>query len=300
MWTQSQRAIQPSAFGLAEADRPYRARNAIWVPFLALSRNELFAGLSLLAFANGISERIVVAVRENGLSLALMNTFDISIIVWAACGIGIAFLLRPPGRAASSWDHVIAGLALTVLFVPVAPVSWLVLSGLSIYMIRTSSPSSFEQRGAWILFALTVPMFWGRLLFAAFSDTILRGDATLVGWLVGTPRIGNAIQFADGSGFLWIAPACSSLANVSLAILCWITLAKVKDRPSSWRDAGWILAAACAVIVVNVIRIGLLGLYREDFELIHGPVGATVTSLLILAVTVAICQFGTRHVPAHR
>lgn len=264
----------------------------------ALSRNEVFAALVLMGFANGISERIVVAIKEGGFLPALLGTFDISIIVWAACAIGVMFLLRGPIRPVSRSDRFVAAGALAAFLTPVAPLSWLALSALTAYIVYTSARSSYFRRGGWILLAMTVPMFWGRLLFAAFSDLILQGDATLVGWLVGTDRFGNAIRFADGSGYLWIAPACSSLANVSLAILCWVTLIKVVGRPGSWGDVGWILAACCAVIVVNVARISLLGLYRDDFELIHGPLGSAVTSLIILAITVAICLAGVHRAPS--
>jgi hypothetical protein len=137
-------------------------------------------------------------------------------------------------------------------------------------------------------------MFWARLLFASLSEFILLGDATLVGWLVGTARTGNAIELADGSGFLWIAPACSSLANVSLVILCWVTITKAVDRPASAWDTVWVALACAAVIAINVTRIGLIALYPAHFDLIHGPLGATVASWLILGATVAICWFVVR------
>jgi hypothetical protein len=264
----------------------------------SVSRNEVFAALVAIGFANGISERIVVAIKEDGFLPALLDTFDISIIVWAACMVGIIFLLREPIQPVSRSDRLVAVGALAAFLTPIAPLSWLALSMLTAYIVYTSAHSSFPHRGGWVLLAMTVPMFWGRLLFAAFSDLILQGDATLVGWLVGTHRFGNAIQFADGSGYLWIAPACSSLANVSLAILCWVTLIKAAGRPGSWGDIGWILAACCAVIIVNVARISLLGLYRDDFELIHGPLGSAITSLIILAITVAICLAGVHRAPS--
>jgi exosortase/archaeosortase family protein len=138
-------------------------------------------------------------------------------------------------------------------------------------------------------------MFWGRLLFAILSDLILQGDATLVGWLVGTPRLGNAIQLVDGSGYLWIAPRCSSLANISLAILCWVTIAKALNHPGSLRDVGWVLVACAAVVVINVTRISLIGLHPEQYELIHGLVGSAVASWTTLGVTLGICLLGARH-----
>jgi hypothetical protein len=191
-------------------------------------------------------------------------------------------------------DWLVASGALLAFLVPVAPLSWLALTALAVHMLRTSPHSSLLYRGAWILLALTVPMFWARLLFAILSDTILQGDAILVGWLVGTPRIGNAIQLADGSGYLWIAPACSSLANISLAILCWVTVSKGVGRSGSLWDAGWVALACAAVVAINVTRISLIGFYPGYFDLLHGPVGATVASSLTLGITVALCLFAIR------
>ncbi|ANY78235.1 hypothetical protein BB934_08310 [Microvirga ossetica] len=265
-----------------------------------VSRNELFAGLVVVGFANGISERVGNAVANTGVAAALVNTFDISIIVWVAWVLSLAFLLRGPMQPVSRSDRLVAAGALLAFLVPVVPLSWLALAGMAIHLLRTSSRSSLLHRGTWILLALTVPMFWSRLLFAALSGSILQADAALVGWLVGTPRLGNAIQFVDGSGYLWIAPGCSSLANVSLAILCWVTVAKVSDRHGSLRDLGWVALACMAVVVINVTRISLLGLYPEHFDLIHGAVGATVASWLILGATVAICLFGARRDVAAR
>jgi exosortase/archaeosortase family protein len=259
-----------------------------------ISRNELFAGLAVLCLANGISGRVTVAVIQDGIVTALLATFNISVIVWGACAIGISFLLRGPVQPIRAWDRMAAGWVLAAILVPIGPLSWLALVGLGLYILRGSPRSSSLHRGACILLAMTVPMFWGRLVFAMLSDVILQGDAILVGWLVGTPRLGNTIQFPDGSGYLWIAPGCSSLANISLVILCWVTFTKVLDRPSSLQDVGWCLAGCAAVVVINVVRISLIGFYPERYDLIHGPIGLTVASWAIFAVTVGICLLGVR------
>ncbi len=202
-------AITPaSSYALVEGE-PRSARHVS----LSVSRNELFAGLVLVGFANGISDRVVHSVVRDGITAALLSTFSISVIVWSACAIGISFVLRGPLQPATRFDLTIAGVALAAFLLPAAPLSWLALSGLAVHILRTSPRSSFLHRGGWILLAMTVPVFWSRLLFSFLNDPILAGDATLIGWLVGTPRIGNAVQFADGSGYIWIAPPCSSLAK---------------------------------------------------------------------------------------
>ncbi len=265
-----------------------------------VSRNQLLAGLVLIGFANGISESIIVTLTTDGLVAALWCTFNISVIVWSACAISISLLLRGPALPAERLDWIVAILAVAAFLMPIGPLSWLVLSGLAIYILRTSSGANSINRGAWILLAMTVPMFWGRLLFSTLNEFILQGDAILVAWLVGTHRLGNAVQFVDGSGYLWIAPACSSLANISLAILCWVTVTKVVDRPSSLADMAWIILAGIAVVAINVTRITFIGRHPELFDLLHGPIGAAVTSWVVLGATLGICVFGAGRDTARR
>lgn len=260
-----------------------------------VSRNELFVAVTAIGFMNGISERVASAVRDNGVVPAFLDTFNISIVVWIAWAIGTVFLLRESRQPIERRDWIVVAVACAAFLIPVVPLSWLALSGLAFHLLRTSQRSSFLNRGAWILLGTTVPMFWSRIVFEMLSGFILEGDAILVGWLVGTPRSGNAIQFADGSGYLWIAPNCSSLANVSLAILCWMTFIKVWERPATRWNIAWAALACMAVIAINVARISLMGLYPEYFDLIHGPIGATIASWIILGVMVGTSLIGVQY-----
>ena len=91
------------------------------------------------------------------------------------------------------------------------------MTSLSLYIL-VSADVATSRRGAFILLATTVPMLWSRVLFHLFANFILGVDASLVSWILGTHRIGNAVEFADSSAQLVIFPACSSLANASLAV----------------------------------------------------------------------------------
>lgn len=259
------------------------------------SRNALFAGSFAIGLANGLVTRLIEAIARDGAAQALLNTFDVSVIVWIASALSLSFMLREPQRPATRMDLAVAGACLTAFLVPLPPLSWVGLALLSAYAAQTSQAHSFARRGAWIMLAVTVPMFWSRMLFSAFSDLILRFDAALVGWMIGTPRLGNAIAFADGTGYLWIAPGCSSLANMSLAVLCWVIFAQYRDIRLSPRSLGWGALACAAVLAINVVRLSLIGLYRDQYELLHGPIGATVANWLTVGATVAICWLGVRH-----
>src|SRR3954462_9653444 len=106
-------AIKPAS-SYTPAEREPRSAGRIR---LAVSRNELFAGLVLVGFVNGISARAVYSVVENG-AAALLSTFDISVIVWCACAVGISFVLRGPAQPAARFDFILAGVALSAFLVP--------------------------------------------------------------------------------------------------------------------------------------------------------------------------------------
>ncbi len=254
----------------------------------AICRGEFFAGLFILGFANGISTQISRAIADDGIGSALLDTFEISVLVWAACVMATSLLVRQPQEPVTRNDLILGVAVTAAALLPAAKLSWLALTGLGLYGLHCFEAGTRMRRAAFVILAITIPMFWSRLLFAALSDLILRADAILVSWIVGTERVGNTVGFADHSGYLFIAPACSSLANVSLVVLGWALFSQALALRPHLNDVWWCLAACFAVIGINVTRIALMGLHPEHFELLHGAVGASVASFLMLAAIVGI------------
>jgi hypothetical protein len=267
---------------------------------LRLSRNELFALLFAVTCANGLVAKVLDAVRQLGWTDAVIGTFGISAVVWFACLSGLALVLRSEEAsterrdAVGGFDWIVAAAVLGLAAVPFGALSWSAQAGLAAYVIWVSAFGSARCRGAWIMLAVTVPMCWSRLLFAVLSRWILEADAVLVSTVIGSERSGNTVQFTDGSDFFQIFPACSSLANMSLAILCWVTLAKVTRHRTVPIDVVWCGLACASVVAVNVARISLIGLHRDAFELIHGPVGASIAAWTALALMIGISLWGVR------
>lgn len=269
------------------------AGGAIAAPFFsnigqAFRRGEFFAGLFILGFSNGIFERITWVMAHGTIESAILDAFGISVLVWVASFIAVSLLLRQLPEPVTRND-LILGLAVTAaVLVPSSKVSWIALTGLGLYGFRCFETGAPARRAAFVILAVTVPMFWSRVVFAMASDLILQADTILVSLIVGTERVGNTIGFADNSGYMIIYPACSSLANVSLSVLGWALFTQAFAHRPSLKDVWWCLAACSAVIVINVTRIALMGLHREHFELLHGAVGASVASFLALAAIVGI------------
>ena len=144
------------------------------------------------------------------------------------------------------------------------------------------------------MLATTVPMLWSRMLFKFFANFILAADASLVSWLLGTQRSGNLVEFADRSGQLVIYPACSSLANVSLAFLCWVTVSQLVSHRKSVSDLFWCLLSCVAVVAVNVIRMSIVGLSDWHYATFHSGWGDAVVNIITLILILAITALGVR------
>jgi len=257
-------------------------------------RNEFFAGLFFLGCANGLAEKVNVTLRRMGWVDAATGMFDISAIVLAACAAGLWFTMRPGKQSVNPTDLAVGGIALALIALPVGALSWFAVSGLALYILAFTNADASVRRGAIILLAMTVPVLWSRLLFRFFANFILEIDASLVGWLVGTDRTGNMVMFARDGGYLVILSGCSSLANMSIAFLCWITVSEWAEHRRSINDLWWYLLACGSVLVINVGRMSMMGLSLQHYEALHSPVGDAVTHGMILVTTLGWSLLGVR------
>src|SRR5271166_1272818 len=258
-----------------------------------MPRDQFFAGLYILGCANGLLGRIVQSLSFDDWTGALSG-IDINVIMLFACYAGISALLCEDKDEIRSADLAVGVVFLILVSLPIGPLSWVAVTGLSLYILVFANGGAERRRGAIILLALTVPMVWSRLLFQLFAKPILDIDAALVASLLGTNRVGNMVGFADGSGYMIVLPACSSLANMSLAFLCWVTITQWAKHRWSPMDIVWSLLACASVITVNVTRICLMGLSQSHYHAIHSQWGDMVTNSIMLALMVGLSVLGAR------
>lgn len=264
-----------------------------WTSLLAptFMRNEARLALLACGFLNALTFEISRSIAAYGVVGAIGNTFGISIIVWAALFFSANFLAREADQTLARREAYAYLLIILLFLLPVRFVSWVGLTLLALSILSTSSKGSSAGKGAWILLALTFPMFWSKVIFSLFSGILLQADAVLVSSVLGMPRTGNSIALADGDTHMFINSACSSVANVSLVVLCWTIFCQFGHRNLS-RDYLWCLLACCVIVAINVSRMSLIGVFPQHYDLLHGSVGASVASWLILIAMVAIFRFG--------
>ncbi len=260
-----------------------------------LTRSRLFFCLFLLAAGNALMGFALQFFHEHDLASSLGNLFGISAVIWVAAVAGLALLAEPVASAPiERLDWAVAAMTAVAALIPLGPASSVALTLLSIYAIVTSAPGSTLRRAAIIFLAITGMLIWGRLALALFSGPLLDADSFLVASLFGMARVGNFISFADGSGQFAVAPGCSSLQGISIAIVMWALVNQWFEVPFNRAALIALLAALSATVAINVLRIGAIGLFPAHFDEIHTGIGWHVFSWLTLISVAGICLYGAR------
>jgi hypothetical protein len=258
-----------------------------------LPRGEFFAGLFALGCVSGLASQIIKSGSQNGWANALFDTFEISVIVWISCAAGISLVLQDRRTGIRPSEFAMGAAFVFLVILPIGSLSWLAVTALGLYILIFTNVAA-TQRGALVLLATTVPMLWSQLLFRFFANPILQIDASLVSWILGTHRTGDIVGFADGSGFLVIMPGCSSLTNVSLAFLCWVTISQLVCHKKSGYDLVWCLMVCVSMMAVNVTRISVMGLSQWHYGAVHGRLGNAINDAIMVTLIVSFCLLGVR------
>src|SRR5262245_53164832 len=256
----------------------------------SIPRNELFAGLYILGCANGLVGRSILTFNLEGWIGAVVG-FEMNVIVLLACFAGLHLIGTSERDRIRTLELVVALGFLIIIIFPIYALSWVAVTGLSLYILLFANDRGERKRGALILLALTVPMLWSRLLFQFFARPLLELDATMVTWLLGTEQIGNLVRFGDNSGYMLIKPECASWANISYTFLCWVAVTQWANHRWSSIDLLWSFLAVISVVALNVARIAATGLSFGHYEMIHsnqysGMVLGAISMCLIVGFTV--------------
>jgi len=247
---------------------PARPLSSDW----RIGRAPVFACAGVLAALNAQADQIINALTWQQPLEALTTLGGIAAVIWiamyAALKLGFEERHRRLERKDAPVLAVVIGLCLL-------PVSYAGQSGLllcALYLLMTSRGS--EKRIALILLSLTGPLIWGRILLQLFATPVLRLDAHIAAMVAGTHVQGNLVQFADTSRNFLIGAPCSSVHNMSLAVVLWTTAAALFDLRV---DRGYVAAGAGMVALMfglNIVRLSSMALFPADFDWLHTGMGA--------------------------
>jgi exosortase/archaeosortase family protein len=243
-----------------------------------------------LAALNGFSDRLLFQVQQGGVARALLDLGGISAVGWFAFYALISIACEDSAaEPLQGRDLAVAGLTVLLCLIPWGAESAIAVLVSGSYAVASAPAGSRSRRVGAILLALTGPLLLGPILLAWFAPLILGLDAHLAAMLVGAPVSGNVIRNIGIIHSIYIAPGCSSLHNMSLAVLLWATLLQLfRMRLTPYLVAVGV-TGALAMALVNIVRIAAVARYPASYTYLHSGTGAELfgwASLIAAAIII--------------
>jgi exosortase/archaeosortase family protein len=261
--------------------------------FAGLSRGGAFATAGVLAALNAHADHIIMDLTWQRPLDALLNLGGVSAVMWAAMLVAWKIGGESDQPLRGTLDRVVLALVILLSFVPISYAAQAGLLLCACYLLMTAGrQGDAERRSAIVLLALTGPLIWGRLLLRVFEAPILSLDAHLTGAAIGSRVDGNMVRFADGSGIMVIGDPCSSVHNMSIAIVLWTTAAMLFKVRIDRQYVMVGIAMAASMFALNVVRLSMIGLFPAHFEFLHVGDGATMFAWAGLIIASLIAGFG--------
>jgi len=257
-----------------------------------------FQELSLWAWAALFLNFLITRIDLSSLSDVLLSLSSVNLIVLFAFLVAFNALLdsdrdRPVTRAdLLGFGVLMAGTLFEGLIGPQALIG-LPIMAFGLWLIyRRGNDEKLFAAGITLL-AISIHLFWGRMLFAFFIPEFLALDAAVVSVIVPLiqPEVamqGTSFHSVDGHAIMLVG-ACSSFNNISLALLAGasaIVFARGRIRFSDWP---WMLALTIAMIAMNVVRLSLMAVDFESYVYWHEADGIIILQWAQLLVLGGIC-----------
>lgn len=260
--------------------------------------------LPLLSFACALNALLPAAARsvsESGWSAAFGGGFGHSFVLWLSLLVALRLTLgdRQTTHTPHPRIYLVCALISLVLLIPSAMLGWL-LCALSAALWHQHCATRSIQRvaaGLLVVIALREPMI--HLLLQLFSGEILAVDAWLAVQVLGLisddfTLSGNIIAQSNGHSLL-ILTGCSAFGNLSLALLLWLALQLDRQRQVTGGDTLRMAGVIFTVIAINTLRLSLMGINQQWYDLLHGDDGALICDSLTLLAPLIFVRWRTRH-----
>ncbi len=260
----------------------------------AVARPQLYAIAILALIANAVAATVGATLAALSPGAALVDGLGLSWAFWLSSALCVRLALVSQAQRADRADWLVAGACVLVAAAPVGPLSAVAATVLGLWLMASPRFPAPLRASGMVLVAIAVHLLWGRLMMLFFAAPIAAVDARLVGLLTHTAVEGNTVRFLETGHRLAILQACTSVQNASIALMMMIAIIRTfrpTPRASEWLYVG---GAFLLVVAINEVRLSLMARSIAMFELIHGPVGATVINLIITCVGLAGAALAVR------
>jgi hypothetical protein len=245
--------------------------------------------VALLGAANATLRPVTSSIHELGWLESAGHAFGVNPAVWVALILALVGLHARDHVPLTGRDLALAGTALLGLTIPSATISWLVVAAYALALAFDTRLDPTQRTAALILAvaALRAPLISATM--SLLNEPLLAFDAALAAsalalFMEGVYAEGNLVLGPDGARLV-ILTSCSSLANLSYALLFWFAVSRTL-MPRMERRA--------ALVSQNVARLALMATSDAGYEIIHGPSGRLFFELLMLFMVTGITLLGVR------
>jgi exosortase/archaeosortase family protein len=265
---------------------------------LDLPRRDLLLWVCAIIFFNQLLAAVSELPSESPWSLLsdLAGSSVFQIMAWCAI---FRLLASSDSKPVAETRDILIALALCLpLFLPTTrTIKVLALAAAVFCWIRGRDDPKLRSAGI-VLAALAIQEYWGHIVFDLFALPLLRAETAVVGTLVEAARAGTVWQgnvITAPSGFsIIVYSACSSFHNLSLAMLCWVTVSRLRNQ--TWRSGDLLTACAigAAMIACNVARLCLMAWGPDLYEYWHDGPGAQIFAVGASAIVLLLSLYGSR------
>ena len=261
-----------------------------------LSRRDIFIWAAAILFIN----QVYGVIKETpAASVEVLDPLAVSIFQYLAWYAVFRLLgssdLAPAARLR---DFLVTAALCLLVFLPSDRAIWAAATGIAIYLFLTDTGDRKLRGAGIVLAALSVQELWGRLFFNLMADHLLRAEAAVIGTMLevaqpGTVWQDNAIRGPNGHGVVIIA-GCSSFHNLSLALLCWVTISRL--RCQTWQVRDFVIGGAIGItmILLNMARILLMAWNAELYDYWHNGTGAEIFEIGASLTVLLMSLYGSR------
>lgn len=255
------------------------------VPFrlkFETGRAGLFACAGVLAALNAQAGQLLNDLTFQNSLVGIANLAGISGVIWFAMYSALCIGLAQNDETPRSADWLILAVTVGLSILPFATAAKAALEVCALYLLGTARRGDNAKRVGVILLGLTGPLVWGRIILESFAQPVLSLDAHIVAAVIGSRVHDNVVQFAHSQKQFLIGMPCSSVHNISLALVLWTTAAALFRVRFDARYTGWGVAMAVFMFGLNVARLSLIGRFPSSFVFLHDGAGADIFSWLAL------------------
>jgi exosortase/archaeosortase family protein len=227
----------------------------------------------------------------------------VELIAWG-CALLLIVRDKEPARASSQQIGSLVGLGAFVILLPSASAMTLALIPFGLFVSFGRGWTSAQHRAGFVFLSLAAQRLMGKIVPILFGDTILRLDTAVAGtfmrlFVPGSTWTGNVLKPPHDVGVV-VGMPCSSFANLSLVMLCFVSLYAVDGGRPSRRAAAAVAGVCLLVVLVNTVRLVATAHSLESYKYWHDGAGAEIFSLFLTVLTITLCSISSRWASAWR